>query len=245
MPDLSTRSKEKEILDRDDVPFEDIYRNMKELNRINSLLGGHSITIQGVKTLLDKTKTNGKDSLKTAQHHLSSKMIICEIGCGGGDNLAAIHRAFPGNKYHYIGIDIKKECIDTAINQYPGLNAEWVVSDFKKYHFDQKPSVIFSSLFCHHFSNEEIISMLQWMKKRATKGFVINDLHRNVIAYYSIKWLTTIFSKSYLVKNDAPISVKRGFRKSEWIQLLNAAGIKRFTVKWKWAFRHLVIVHND
>ena len=65
-----------ELLDRDDIPMEDIKRNMQELDSINKWLGGHRITIAGLKLLLgDK---------KTMQHH------ILEIGCGGGDNLRVI-----------------------------------------------------------------------------------------------------------------------------------------------------------
>ena len=68
-----------------------------------------------------------------------------------------------------------------------------------------------------------------------------NDLHRNQFAYYSIKFLTAIFSKSYLVKNDAPSSVKRGFKKRELITLLEKAGYKNYSVKWSWAFRYIII----
>jgi len=34
-----------------------------------------------------------------------------------------------------------------------------------------------------------------------------------LVGLVSIKMLTALFSKSWLVKNDAPLSVKRGFRK--------------------------------
>ncbi len=83
--------------------------------------------------------------------------------------------------------------------------------------------------------------MLQWMQQNSSKGFFINDLHRHPLAYYSIKWITKFFSKSYLVKNDAPLSVARGFKKEEWKYILNKAGIKTYTIQWQWAFRYLVI----
>jgi hypothetical protein len=65
------------------------------------------------------------------------------------------------------------------------------------------------------------------------------------MAYYSIKWLTKVFSRSYLVKNDAPLSVKRGFKKNDLIELLKQAGINNYTIEWKWAFRWLVVVRNQ
>jgi hypothetical protein len=72
---------------------------------------------------------------------------------------------------------------------------------------------------------------------------IINDLERNALAYYLIKLLTRLFSKSYLVKNDAPLSVSRGFRKNEWLELIRRAGAVKYSVKNKWAFRHEVVVY--
>jgi ubiquinone/menaquinone biosynthesis C-methylase UbiE len=125
-------------------------------------------------------------------------------------------------------------------------NAEWITADYLELDFEQnKPDIIFSSLFCHHFTNPELITMLQWMQRHSGTGFFINDLHRHPMAYYSIKWLTACFSKSYLVKNDAPISVKRGFIKSDWITLLELAAIQYYSIQWKWAFRWLIVVRHQ
>jgi hypothetical protein len=86
--------------------------------------------------------------------------------------------------------------------------------------------------------------MLRWLETNAAVGFFINDLHRNPFAYYSISWLTKIFSKSYLVKNDAPLSVLRGFKRKEWKSLLAKSEIWNYSLQWKWAFRWLIIVTN-
>jgi hypothetical protein len=84
--------------------------------------------------------------------------------------------------------------------------------------------------------------MLQWMKCHSTTGFFINDLHRNPLAYNFIKYAARFFSKSYLVKNDAPLSVLRGFRKNEWQKIFVRAEIRDYGIRWKWAFRYLIIV---
>ena len=56
MIDYKKRSLQKEILDQNDIAFADIALNMKELEFINSKLGGHSITIKGFKELLKEKK---------------------------------------------------------------------------------------------------------------------------------------------------------------------------------------------
>ena len=89
-----------------------------------------------------------------------------------------------------------------------------------------------------------MVDQLKWMKENSRLGFFINDLHRHPLAYYSIKFLTQLFSKSKLVKNDAPLSVARGFKKEDWDWLINQTGLKSISVKWKWAFRYLIVCRN-
>ncbi len=224
---LSKRSYQPELLDDINIPMDDIRLNMLELDTINTYLGGHRITIKGVKQL---------SGLQKFVH-------VCEIGCGGGDNLAAIARWANRNniQLEITGIDINSHCINVAKNRNDiGAKANWITSDYRSVSFSKCPDIIFSSLFCHHFTNESLVEQLQWMSRNSVHGFFINDLHRHWLAYYSIKILTQLFSKSYLVKNDAPLSVKRGFKKEEWIELLNKASIEA-EVSWEWAFRHLIL----
>jgi 2-polyprenyl-3-methyl-5-hydroxy-6-metoxy-1,4-benzoquinol methylase len=225
MPSFRNRSYQSELLDRSDIPFADIRRNMQELDAINTWLGGHAITIAGVKQLLR-----------------SGDPVICEIGCGGGNNLRAIdHWLRKKNiRARYTGIDINPHCIAYA-RESAGLdNAEWITADYKDVRFEQKPDIIFSSLFCHHFREDELADMFRWMNDNAATGFFINDLHRHPLAYYSIKLLTRLFSRSYLVKNDAPLSVLRGFSKKELERLMQQAGLVNYSIEWKWAFRWLI-----
>lgn len=227
MINLRQRSYKKELMDADDIPFDAMAQTLKELNIINTRLGGHAITLKGVQPFIKDT----------------GSLIVCEIGCGGGDNLFAIHqycikRNIPVT---FIGIDMNAECIAFAKQQYPQLPCQWICSDYALVNFgDNKPDIIFSSLFCHHFTDEQLVPMLQWLRQNSRKGFFINDLQRHWLAYYLIKYITKFFSRSYLVKNDACLSVARGFTKNDWQQLFKKAGIGEFGINWKWAFRFLV-----
>ena len=229
---FSSRIYEKELLDRDDIPFADIKKNMEEIKVINTKLGGFAITLAGLKALLGNRRS----------------AVICEIGCGAGDNLEAIHSWCIQNiiDVKLVGIDIKKECIEAARqNRQLLFCTQWICEDYRDVLFRYKPDIIFSSLFCHHFTERELVPQLQWLKNNCAVGFFINDLHRHWLAYYSIKLLTKMFSSSYLVKNDAPLSVARGFRKREWLYLTRKAGLPDASVEWKWAFRHLVTWRNN
>jgi ubiquinone/menaquinone biosynthesis C-methylase UbiE len=227
MINLRHRSYQKELMDADDIPFAAMAQTLKELNIINTRLGGHAITLRGLQSFIDKKEP----------------ITICEIGCGGGDNLFAIYKYcikknIPAD---FIGIDINAECIEFAKLQYPQLPCRWICSDYAIAEFNSHPpAIIFSSLFCHHFTDEQLVQMLRWLKLNSSRGFFINDLHRHWLAYYLIKYITKLFSRSYLVKNDACISVARSFRRSDWKKLLSEAGIQEYAINWQWAFRFLV-----
>lgn len=226
MINLSRRSYQKELMDGDDIPFADMAQTLEELNVVNTRLGGHAITLKGVKQMAGTTP-----------------VTICEIGCGGGDNLFAIHKRYTRENIpvRFIGIDLNPECIAYAREKYAGIPCEWICSDYALVKWeDKKPDIIFSSLFCHHFTDEQLVFMLKWLRQYSNKGFFINDLHRHWLAYYLIKYITRFFSRSYLVKNDACLSVARSFRKEDWERLFREAGVGEYTISWQWAFRYLV-----
>jgi SAM-dependent methyltransferase len=226
------RSYTKELLDADNIPDGDLICNLKELDTINHLLGGYAISFAAIKKVLQKDR----------------QYVIVDIGCGGGDTVKRMNKWSNENGFDtkLYGVDLKSVCIDYAIRNNQGINGvDFICDDYRNAgvhvpHID----ILHACLFCHHLSEEEIIGLIRFAAgNRIT--LIINDLERNPIAYYSIKILTGLFSKSYLVKNDAPLSVWRGFKKREWLAMLKQAGAHRYTVRNKWAFRHEVIVYND
>lgn len=258
---FKTRSYQAELLDNENIPTEDLYQNLRELDFINHYLGGHSLVLDGIKYFIYSNKnkyskiTTHIVNLKHTNisninifSDISEILKIHEIGSGGGDNLRAIGQFLnkKGISYSLGGVDLKEDCVRFAEKfEKQDLKINYEIADYQLATFpDGQPHIIFNSLFCHHFRDEDLVKMLQWMHKNAEIGFVIADLHRHPLAYYSIKWLTGLFSKSYLVKNDAPLSVLRGFTRHEWGILLEKAGIKNYKIKWKWAFRWLILVEK-
>ncbi|HET6227536.1 MAG TPA: methyltransferase domain-containing protein [Bacteroidia bacterium] len=225
---FSQRSYEKELLDAPSIPKELLIKNLRELELVNTTLGGHAITLAGVKQLLsDKTKV----------------YTLVDIGCGGGD--ALIHIARWARKENYkiqlIGVDINADAIDYMNIQcqaYPEITG--VVSSYEDFlKTNTKVDIVHCSLFCHHLTDAELLTLLTHVQQ-LNCGLIINDLHRHWFAYYSIKFLTRVLNGSSLVKNDAPLSVLRGFKKSELRKIVHDAQLPA-AIKWRWAFRYLVL----
>ena len=138
-----------------------------------------------------------------------------------------------------IGFDANPHIIEYAeknCSAYDNISfekADIFSDEFKKRQFD----IIICILFTHHFHDDDLTSIFNQFKSQAKLGVVINDLHRHWLAYYSIRLLTYLFSKSDMVKYDGPLSVKRAFKKAELVNILNKANISSFDLKWKWSFR--------
>jgi 2-polyprenyl-3-methyl-5-hydroxy-6-metoxy-1,4-benzoquinol methylase len=223
---FKTRSTKYELLDGE-VEKDDLILNLKELHAINSLLGGYAV------------------SLRALKHVNAAGKVLVDIGSGGGDMLNEI-RSFSKKKdlnLALYGVDLKQECTAYATSHLPA-DLTFITDDYKNVlKHVKKVDILHACLFTHHLTEEQLIDLLKFSKEN---GFtlIINDLHRHPLAYYSIKLLTRLISKSKLVKHDAPLSVLRGFKKKEWLSMLSKAEINKFTLQWKWAFRHQLIVYG-
>ncbi len=230
---FSHRSYQAELLDAPNIPKELLFQNLRELDLVNKTLGGHAITLAGIKKLLtDKTKT----------------YTIIDIGCGGGDAMKHIASWAKKNGYKVklIGVDMNADCIAFMKNACIGFpEIDGVTMDYRDYlKQDTSVDIVHCSLFCHHLKDDELVELFSYMNQYARVGFIINDLQRHWFAYYSIKILTRLLNGSALVKNDAPLSVLRGFKKTELLQLIQTANVKNASVTWRWAFRYLIIQHR-
>ena len=234
-PNFKIRSAEKEYLDAPHIPQRALFQNLSELDTINRLLGGYRVLLRGVKKLLP---------FATDQ-----PIRILDIGSGGGDSLANIYRRFHSRyKLELTGLDLKSDCIKYANKRHENCPIEFIESDYRD-RIGRVEATTFdimtASLFCHHLTDSDLIELFIWMSQKARIGFVINDLERHPLAYHSIRILTKLFSKSYLVKHDAPLSVRRGFKRKELKSLLERAGIQNYQIEWRWAFRWLIIVRTS
>lgn len=225
------RSDDKELLDQEEIPSADLYQNLRELDFINHWLGGYNISFDALKKVIKPGKS----------------YILVDIGCGGGDTLKRIHRwnKNAGYQLDLYGVDIKPVCITYAEENLKNTAVKLICDDYRHiFNHLKQVDIIHACLFCHHLAESQLVELVRFALENRSV-LVINDLERNPLAYYSIQWLTRLFSKSYLVKNDAPLSVLRGFKKTEWKAILQKAGAVKYSVRNKWAFRHEVIVYGN
>jgi ubiquinone/menaquinone biosynthesis C-methylase UbiE len=221
---LLKRSYTPESMDDFSVKDERVDRALKELRIVNKFLGGTSSTLKGIK------KLSGKENNK--------KFTLLDAGSGGADIFSNSHFKKLLTVY---ALDKNIRACHYLKEQEGGEVP--VCGDVLKIPFkDRSFDIIHASLFLHHFNEMELQNIISAFLRMARRGIIINDLRRAFIAYVGIKLITSLFSKSDMVKNDAPLSVRRGFTLKELKMMMEMAGIKNYSIERKWAFRWLIVI---
>ena len=214
----------------DDLSMEGdmLRKTLEQIANINKRLGGNKATINGLHTLL---KAQPKDVT----------MSIVDLGCGSGDMLRAVADYGRKNSFTFnlTGIDANACTVNYARKlsvNYPEIS--YLEMDVQSIEFSGIPfDMVITTLFLHHFTDQEIERLLIPIVNKVRIGIVINDLHRSKIAYFLFK-VISLFIKNPMVKKDGAISVLRGFKKNELITISKKLNNTVSSVRWKWAFRY-------
>ncbi len=232
MVDFTLRSTEIEIMDTYSGTTKELDTILQDINKVNRLLGGYSITLNAVFKLL---------SLENRESY-----TILDMGCAEGTMLRKLAReARKRNIYlKLIGVDLNKQGLELATyysTEYPEityLEADILTADFSPYNID----VVMTTLTLHHFTDKGVVQFVNQFNSLASLGVVINDLERNPIAYYLFKAFSLFFIRTEIAKKDGLLSIRRAFKKKDLMGY--AAQVKNAShqIEWKWAFRYVWVL---
>jgi 2-polyprenyl-3-methyl-5-hydroxy-6-metoxy-1,4-benzoquinol methylase len=221
-----------EIMDDFALPLAELNPVLKGLGNLNSWFGGHKTLIKALQQF----------PVKAGNH-------ISDWGCGGGDALKAIAQWAEQKKLplQLTGVDASPAAIEFAQKETARfanvhyLQTMVMSDDLKPNQFD----VVLSSLFTHHFEDDAWVALVQKMLNCSRRGVIITDLHRHWLLYYSLIAIFSTIIPNKMMRHDGPLSVQRSFKKVELVRLLAKAGIARYKIEWKWAFRWQVIIYKN
>ncbi len=197
------------------------YRDcLGKLGKIGSWLGGNQATLEAIEKACPDPKS------------------IVDVGCGGGALTRIIAAKYP--QARVVGIDTSKEAIAYAKERngnLPNLSFQNTRS------LDGPYDIVTATLVCHHMQDHELVGFFQEAQKNALFAVVINDLHRNPLAWLGFAAISPVLFPNRLIFHDGLLSIRKGFQKQEFISLLAQAGIKNYQIDWKWAFRWIVTLY--
>jgi len=232
-PDFKIRSRQPELMDAPDVDPAQLDHAMHHLEVINRLLNGYGPSIAGIRKLVGDSKT----------------FSLLDVGCGSGDTLRhiAVWARHHGIACRLEGIELSARSAERAAeacSKYPEIAIRQ--QDLFALPVDETGyDIVHSALVLHHFSEDmDAVRALRQMGHLARRGVIVNDLHRHPLAWHSIRLLTRIFSRSPILRNDAPLSVARAFTRIELMEFSCKAGLGDVKINWHWAFRWLLIARD-
>ena len=232
---LNTKYRTDEPETMDDFAMEgEILRDaLDKIAKINQLLGGNQLTLRGVQELI-------KNISKT------TTITIVDVGCGNGDMLRNLADYGLKNNldFQLIGIDANNFTVNHAqqlSRNYPNISYQCediFDENFAKLKYD----IVLCTLTLHHFKDNEIIQLLNVFNANSNIGIVINDLQRSAIAYRLFQALCFAFRLNDMSREDGLISILRGFKKVELINISEKLKFSNYKIQWKWAFRYQWII---
>jgi len=194
---FAARADKPEIMDDLSRPDHEFAAAYHELEIINRWLGGIRA--------LDRFLPEG------------SNLLVLDVAAGACDVGEALVRK---RRCRMVALDLNARGLRYCSEAWP------VVGDALDLPFrDGAFDVVMASLFFHHLSNENCSRVLAQMWRIATRRVLVNDLHRHAVAWFSIRALTALFSRSTMVRHDGPVSVQRAFSPAEMLAIARSSGV--------------------
>ena len=172
---------------------------------------------------------------------------ILDLGSGGGD--LAIHLAEMAKQVHrpvkISGCDISPTAIDYATEQ--AASARYTNVFFHRCNVLHEPwpdsqyDVVMCSLFLHHLTPFDAVSLLRRMNAAAEELVLVDDLRRSRLGYWLAWFGCRLLSRSRIVHVDGPRSVEGAYTAREAGDLAVQAGLVNVRIRHRWPQRFLLV----
>jgi SAM-dependent methyltransferase len=164
-------------------------------------------------------------AVEASKRHAGKPLRILDIGSGSCDIPLAVSRWARkfGIPLHFTCLEIAEHAADIARGQI-AIAGDTAVQLLQQDAFTYQPSEPYdcavSSLCFHHFSNAQILTLLQRLRGFVLSSVLINDLRRSRLASLAAAVLLNCAGSPAGVRHDTLLSIRRGFKIDELNTLL-------------------------
>lgn len=190
--------------------------------------------------LLTRTAPHVWKSIRTwAAERGVSKIQALDIACGRGDVLCALSRYArrDGFDFRGVGIDRNESVVSCAREFSRGCESVTFHSGNALSFDGHGYNVIFCTLFLHHLSDVQACQLLSRMTEKSEGLVLIHDLLRSRAGYFLARLGTRALSRSRMVREDGPRSVRSAFTSRELANICSKAGLQNCEIRRVWPNR--------
>ena len=206
----------------------------------------HLHALQGLRRLNVASGVAGQLWRQIASHcgvKSGGRLRVLDVGCGGGDVAIGVWKRAQrqGIDVDIIGLDRSSTACEQASQrcQAAGVSMKLVCTDAVQSPLPSGFDVVMSSLFLHHLSRSDAVTLLANMGG-AGKLLVVSDLRRSAIGYAVAHTACRLVTRSAIVHYDGPQSVANAFSVSEAAELCDEAGLSGADVRRAWPWRLMI-----
>jgi len=166
---------------------------------------------------------------------------ILDIGAGSGELLrvAATWARQTNRRLSAVGLELNESMAESILEQseqfdeISSVRGDALKLPFAGAEFDY----VMCSLFTHHLLDEQVVHVHREMSRVAKRRIYVIDLHRHPVAYFLYTTLGKLVLHSRLVRHDGALSILRGFKSDELLELAERAGLPDIRVERHFPFR--------
>lgn len=207
-----------------DGPLDDprtLAGNLRDLRRVNALLGGVRLSRDAIQALVGASAGRG------------AAVELLDVGTGGADIPVALLDDWRrnGRRLAVTAVDDRAEVLEAArlarpdIESVEGLTLE--VADGRALPYEDRAfDVAHTSLVVHHLEPGDAVRLLAEMARVSRRGIVVNDLARGRLPWIGAWLLTRVATRNAYTRHDGPLSVRRAYTLVEMKALLAVAGLR-------------------
>jgi 2-polyprenyl-3-methyl-5-hydroxy-6-metoxy-1,4-benzoquinol methylase len=228
---LRERDRRPEWMDVEQAGGEELLETYRHLRRLNRLFGASGPVLYGVRQWWIR---QGRPR----------QLTILDVGAGSGDVNRRLLRFADrhGIGLRIILIDRSEEACIAAKRYYAGESRVEVRQVDLHAIPPRCADIVTASQFIHHFTSDELPSIVERLVSISRIGVVLSDIHRHVIPWTAVWLATRLISGNRLIRHDGPLSVARGFRAADWRSLSKALPGYDLSYAWRPLFRYAVLV---
>jgi len=160
---------------------------------------------------------------------------ILDVGAGSGELLrvAATWARQTKRQFSGVGLELNERMAESILEESERFDEITSVrGDALRLPFDDAQfDYVISSLFTHHLLDEQVVQVLREMSRVAKRRIFIIDLHRHPVPYFLYTTLGKLVLHNRLVRHDGALSILRGFKSEEFLELAQRAGLRDIWVE--------------